>query len=243
MQNKLNLQKIHPSWQPIVKIALTKVDPHYIQELEEKPNWLPGANNIFNAFSIPLDNTRYIFFGESPYPRAQSANGYAFWDAKVHELWSADGLTKPVNRATSLRNIMKMLLVSEGLLDEADTTQPAIAHLDKTHLIQTLDQLFEKLLQEGFLLLNASLALLGDYKVNEHAKKWHGFIESLLTSLKLQKPDVQLVLLGNIAKIIQKMPIANHFPQIIAEHPYNISFIKNPKIRSFFNSFHLLNSK
>lgn len=243
MQNKLNLQKIHPSWQPIVKTALTKVDPHYIQELEEKPNWLPGADDIFNAFSIPLDKTRYIFFGESPYPRAESANGYAFWDAKVHELWSADGLTKPVNRATSLRNIMKMLLVSEGLLSEADTSQPAIACLNKVQLIQTLDQLFDNLLHEGFLLLNASLALQGDYKVNYHAKKWHDFIESLLISLKEIKPDVQLVLLGNIAKIIQKMPVAHHFPQIVAEHPYNISFIKNPKILSFFNSFHLLTNK
>lgn len=237
---KLNLQTIHPSWQPIVETALAQVDSHYIQELEQNPNWLPGARHIFNAFSIPLDKTHYILFGESPYPRAESANGYAFWDAKVHEIWSPDGLTKPVNRATSLRNIMKMLLIGEGLLTEADTSQAAIAKVDKTHLVQSLDELFENLQQQGFLLLNASLALLGGYKVQYHAKKWHVFMESILTSLHKTKPDVQLVLLGNIAKIIEKMPIANHFSKIVAEHPYNVSFITNSKVLNFFNSFHLL---
>ena len=44
------------------------------------------------------------------------ANGYAFWDAAVNELWSDNGLSKAVNRATSLRNFIKMLLVTEGAL-------------------------------------------------------------------------------------------------------------------------------
>jgi len=240
MRNTFNLQKIHPSWLPIVEKALTKVDSHYIQDLAKNPNWLPGADNIFSAFSLPLNQTRYILFGESPYPRPESANGYAFWDANVSDIWSDNGLAKPVNRATSLRNIMKMLLVSQSLLDGDNTSQQAIAGVDKQHLVQTLDQLFGHLLQQGFLLLNASLALLGGYKVNHHAKMWLGFMESILTSLKESKPNIQLVLLGNIAKVIQKMPVAQNFQQIVAEHPYNISFINNPNILNFFKSFDLL---
>src|SRR5262245_7286900 len=113
------------------------MDSSYISSLARSSNWLPGPNSIFNAFSLPLDHVNYVLFGESPYPRQESANGYAFWDASVNELWSATGLSKKVNRATSMRNILKMLLIAEGLLDKQQTSQEAIARIDKTHLVQT----------------------------------------------------------------------------------------------------------
>ena len=101
---------------------------------------------IFNAFTQPLDNTRYILYGESPYPREASANGFAFWDAAVGEVWFAQGLSKSVNRATSLRNFFKMLL----------TAEPVPAPQQR---IQTLAQLFNNFHQQGFLLLNFNLSL------------------------------------------------------------------------------------
>ena len=56
----------------------------------------------------------YVLFGES-LPRRASANGYAFWDAAV-KIMVSFGNSKTVNRATSLLNILKMLLIAEGCL-------------------------------------------------------------------------------------------------------------------------------
>ena len=113
---------------------------------------------------MPVAQTHYVLFGESPYPRAKSANGYAFWDAAVTDLWSESGLSKAVNRATSLRNIIKMLLVAEGKLTLVHTGQADIAKLDKTGLIATNAELFQQFLTHGFLLLNATPVLHADIR-------------------------------------------------------------------------------
>src|SRR5476651_2063113 len=102
-----NLDPVDPSFRPIIQQALTSLDKTYLDALTQSDQWLPGPKQIFNAFSLPLDKVNYVLFGESPYPRAQSANGYAFWDAAVKNLWSEKGMTKEVNRATSLRNFLK----------------------------------------------------------------------------------------------------------------------------------------
>src|SRR3989344_708271 len=103
-----NIEITDPSWHDCLSQALNKVDPDYLEKLYNNSQWLPGHAKIFNAFTLPVDQVNYILFGESPYPRAHSANGYAFWDAAVTDLWSPIGLSKAVNRATSLRNMIKM---------------------------------------------------------------------------------------------------------------------------------------
>tara|TARA_R110000868_G_scaffold8205_3_gene42485 strand:- start:79222 stop:79938 length:717 start_codon:yes stop_codon:yes gene_type:complete len=233
----LCLKNVHPSWQPLIETALEQVDESYLTELQ-RSDWLPGPSNIFNAFSLPLENTRYILFGESPYPRAQSANGYAFWDAAVTDLWSKTGLSKPVNRATSLRNIMKALLIANGNLSKADTSQPAIAQLDKSDMIVGINELFANLLSKGFLLLNASPVFRSAKLVKADGKAWLRFIQALLEQLRDE--PIQLVLWGKIAQVIEKLPISQHFSSIVAEHPYNLSFVTNPKILNFLNPLNLL---
>jgi len=228
-----------PSWHAILQTALSTMDPAYLKQLEASNHWLPGSEKIFNAFSLPLENTRYILFGESPYPRAQSANGYAFWDAAVDHLWSETGLSKSVNRATSLRNFIKMLLVARKDLT-SDCSQPAIAKLEKTHYIQTIQDLFNHLMNAGFLLLNASLVLSEKYPVNQEAKFWQPFMSRLLT--QLADSDIKLVLFGNIAKKLEKSDhqLIQKFDILKAEHPYNLSFISNTAVLEFFQPFNLL---
>lgn len=208
--------------------------------LEEKKDWLPGADKLFQAFTLPLSNVRYILFGESPYPRHQSANGYAFWDAAVNLLWSDGGLAKKVNRATSLRNFIKMLLVARGDLASNETSQTAIAALSKKNLVITIDELFNNFLQNGMMLLNASL-VLSDQNVRYDAKHWKVFMKRLLQELADKKSDIDLILLGKVAKEIESIPASKHFKQFHAEHPYNLSFIKNPDVLHFFEPFDLLN--
>jgi uracil-DNA glycosylase len=238
MHSFLESPHIHPSWHSILNQALTKVAPAYLDNLLTEPSWLPGIDKIFNAFSIPLESTRYILLGESPYPRADSANGYAFWDGAVESLWSETGFSKPVNRATSLRNWIKMLLVARGDLNIKDTSQAAIADLNKLNYVQTARELFGNFLEKGFLLLNATLVFQDAEKVKEDAKAWFPFLDYLLNALK--EEDIQLILLGNIAKKVNKIESVNYFKTISVEHPYNISFIDNKIAQDFFRPLDLL---
>lgn len=240
MHKNFDLTALHPSWLPLIQHALRDLDCDYIQQLLNSNDWLPGADKLFNAFSLPFSQTRVILLGESPYPRPVSANGYAFWDGAVSSLWSESGLSKAVNRATSLRNFIKMLLLARGDLKADNMTQDAIAHLDKSNMIQTAQALFENMMAHGILLLNATLVLRTG-KVREDAIAWQAFLSTLLNEISKQNNKIVLLLLGKIAQRIESMAAAETYRKIISEHPYNISFITNDKIIQFFKPLDLLN--
>jgi uracil-DNA glycosylase len=229
------IEQAHVEWQEILERALSTMNPIYLNELLSTVSWLPGMDSLLAAFSLPLSSSKYILFGESPYPREASANGYAFWDKSVGSLWSDTGLSKEVNRATSLRNLIKMLLASRGDLG-LDVSQEAIANLDKSSYVQTAEQLFNSFLRKGVLLLNASL-VYSPNKVLYHARQWRPFIHCLLCELAQKKSTIELILLGKIA---MQIPKTNLISALVAEHPYNISFITNPLVRDFFNPMDLL---
>ena len=229
------LDQTHSQWHGILNNACQLVDPVYLQQLQSTDGYLPEFKSLFAAFSQPLEATRYILLGESPYPREKSANGYAFWDAAVGSLWSPTGLSKAVNRATSLRNLIKMLLYARGDLRD-DFSQEAISRLDKFGYVQTAEQLFERLIQRGFLLLNASL-VYSEGNIPYHARQWRPFMHSLFIQLADYNPALQLILFGKIAEQVHE---ASLFTSLIAEHPYNISFITNPEVVAFFKPLDLL---
>ncbi|MEO8400465.1 MAG: uracil-DNA glycosylase [Gammaproteobacteria bacterium] len=234
-----NLTAADPSWHICLEQALEKIDPLYLEKLYSSNDWLPGHQNIFNAFSLPVHKTNFVLFGESPYPRAASANGYAFWDAAVEQLWSVTGLSKSVNRATSLRNIIKMLLVAEGVLKPKQIGQSDIANLNKETFVSTNKEFFNNFLQHGFLLLNATPVLRID-QVRKDALAWQPFVHHVLDFLFTTHPEIRLILLGNIANTIDKLIDRPEMDKLYAEHPYNLSFIHNPDVIHFFKPLHLL---
>ncbi len=229
------LEGAHPEWHDILREALSRMDAAYLEDLVVGYDYLPVQESLFSAFKRPLRSVKYILFGESPYPRADSANGYAFWDAAVSGLWSEKGFSTAVNRATSLRNLLKMLLYARGDLTD-DFSQPAIARLDNTRYHQTLDALFTHLLSQGFMLLNASLVYEKD-RVPYHAKQWLPFMEVILDELSDRQSAVKLLLFGRIA---EKIPGHERFDSLLAEHPYNLSFMTNPDVIQFFKPMDLL---
>ena len=233
MQNIM--EQVHPQWREMVVHGLGLMDTNYLKQLQSSENWLPGINAMLAAFSLPLSETHYILLGESPYPRAQSANGYAFWDNAVGSLWSETGLSKEVNRATSLRNLIKMLLFARGDLS-LDFSQEAISKIDKAQYVQTVQQLFGALLRKGFLLLNASL-VYREGEVPYHARQWRPFVHDLLRQLAEHQSSLRLILLGKIA---EQVPSTNLITGLLAEHPYNISFITNTEVVAFFKPMDLL---
>lgn len=230
-----SINSCHPEWITLIKAALQSMAPNYLQELSEESHWLPGIRCLFAAFRLPLSQTHYILVGESPYPRPLSANGYAFWDNAVGELWSPHGLSSEVNKATSLRNLIKMLLVARGDL-HTEMTQQAIAQIDKSPLIHRAEQLFMNMMRQGILLLNASL-VYSKGEVSYHARQWRPFLNSLLAQLAQIKPSTQLILLGNIAKSVPQNKL---HVGLAAEHPYNVSFITNKHVIAFFKPMDLL---
>lgn len=227
----------HPEWNKILNTALDALDKNYLNQLLNDADWLPGVNNLFSAFSLPLSKTKYILLGESPYPRAESANGYAFWDNAVGDIWSLNGLSKQVNKATSLRNLIKMLLIARGSLAN-DTSQQAIANLDKTDLLQTAEEFFNRIMSKGILLLNACL-VYSKGEVPYHARYWNSFMRSILEQLSVIKPSIELILFGKIAKNVPQDKLSMG---LVAEHPYNISFITNPIVIEFFRPLDLLSN-
>jgi uracil-DNA glycosylase len=230
------VQHCHADWKEILIKALNAMDKIYLQQLINNENWFPGKERLLAAFSMPLEDTRYILLGESPYPRKESANGYSFWDASVGSLWSSKGLSLQANKATSLRNLLKMLLVAGHGLDPKAPTQPHIAQIDKKPLVQTAEELFKGMMKKGILLLNACL-VYRDLKVPYHTGYWKPFMHSLFNQLSVIKPSVQLILLGKVAEFFVQNPLT---VGIMAEHPYNLSFVSNQSVIDFFKPLDLL---
>lgn len=246
IQQILDRSSVHDEWRQPLELALLTIDQDYLKSLMTDSDWFPGPDKLFAAFQRDLQNCQYILFGESPYPRAASANGIAFYDAAVSDLWSDKGLSKAVNKATSLRNIMKAALLAEGLVlpdSDGKITQAAIAALNKQHLIQTIDEFFSALQHRGLLLLNATPVLHKQRKPAIEARYWTAFNNRLLQQIQAQKSNLPtLILWGKIAQQINAIPASAQFPEICSEHPYNISFINNPLIQNLFSDLELLHS-
>jgi len=240
------LELADASWRPHLLRGLEAVaqaNPGYLPALAID-DYLPTEGRLFAAFAQPLDNVRYVLVGEGPYPRAESATGVCFMDGAVGDLWSAGGLSKPVNRATSLRNFMKMLLVADGQLQPGATGGEAMAPVAAAAMsngsIGTLPELQANLTAEGFLLLNASLVFRSHVKPMIDARAWLPFLQVVLEVLAQKAEPPTLVLWGKIAEELRKLPETGRFPQAVAEHPYNLSFIAHAGMQALFGPMHLL---
>ena len=226
------------TWETLLAKAYDALDEKYQRFLEEDQDYFPSQEHYFNAFkTLPKDKVKYILFGQDPYPRKQSAGGYAFIDTNVKQLFSESGLSKEVNRATSLRNFMKMALLARGDLKE-DTTQESISKVDKTDLINSIDALRENFEKNGVLLLNTALIFTDKKSSTRHIKSWRPFVQSLLSSLEKDAP--KLILFGTHAKDLKKKFSLDKFEIIEMEHPYNTTFIHNKKALELFGNMDLL---
>jgi uracil-DNA glycosylase len=245
------LARAHASWRPVLRKgleAMMAADPAYLPALAGD-HYLPTEQRLFAAFALPLDRVRYVLVGEGPYPRAESATGVCFMDGAVGNLWSDEaggGLSKPVNKATSLRNFMKMLLVADGQLAPDNTAGPALAAVAERARnggasIQTLAQMQAALTAHGFLLLNAALVFRPHVAPARDARAWLPFFETVMAELaRLAKPAPVVVLWGKIAEQLNKLPVMKSFPQVCCEHPYNLSFIGNQAMHGLFGPLRLL---
>jgi len=237
-----------PSWEPVLikgLEAVTAADSHYLTALASEL-YLPTENRLFAAFSQPIERVRYVLVGEGPYPRAESATGVCFMDGVVGSLWSDNGLSKQVNRATSLRNFIKMLLVADGQLSVTQTGGAALSPIAEnavkadSSFVPTLAELQQNMIRQGFLLLNAALVFRPDVAPVKEARAWRPFLQTVFAALASREPRPTLVLWGKIAEQLQALPQLEIFTQVVSEHPYNLSFIGNVGMHGLFAKMHLL---
>lgn len=248
-----NLKLADPSWRPVLRAgleAIAKANPDYLPDLA-RDTYLPTQGRMFAAFAQPLAAVRFVLVGEGPYPRAHSATGVCFMDGAVDELWSEQGLSKPVNRATSLRNFMKMLLVTDGELKLGETSGAAVAlvaakaRVPGSHFIQTRAELQDNLMRHGFLLLNATLVYRPHVPPLKEARPWLPFLQVVLDALageatRENRAPPTLVLWGKVAEALSAVPANALFPKTVSEHPYNLSFIANQAMHALFGPMRLL---
>jgi uracil-DNA glycosylase len=248
-----SLCRVHDSWLPVLQSALHALvagNESYLETLGQS-SFLPTQNRLFAAFSQPFSAVRYVLVGESPYPREESATGYCFIDGAVQAIWSEKGLSRQVNRATSLRNFIKMLLVADAVLQMDDTGRESMARVaemalsDNTLYVRTLAELQSAMLNQGFLLLNASLVLRPQVPMAKDAKAWFPFLVAVLSSLAasaahLAKPAPALILWGKMAEKLADIPSLHALPRYCAEHPYNLSFIQNARMHTLFAPMKLM---
>ena len=233
MRELLRRNHVDPVWEPILLPALEALDAPYRAFVMAGEGYIPASDRLLSAFStLRPEQVRYILFGQDPYPRAESAIGYAFIDGRVERIFSPTGLDSRINRATSLRNFVKMALVADGRLDAEDTSQAAIAALDKHDLIDTMDALRVNFERSGVLLLNTALLFTDKEDSKRHIKAWQGFVETLLQGMAAWNPT--LILFGTHAKAIEKLPATHGMKKIALEHPYNTTFVTNQTAHALF---------
>ncbi len=230
---------LHPSWQESIDNCYAALSDDYRSYLKSGHDYFPSQEHYFNAFkTLPKEKVRYILFGQDPYPRKESAIGYAFIDGKVKDIFSDTGLSKEVNRATSLRNFIKMTLVARGDLALDTTSQEAIAQVDKSMFIRSIRELKDNFEKNGVLLLNTALIFSSKEESKKHIKAWRPFVEKLLA--EMQEVDPVLILFGTHAKALKKLEGIEKFRTIELEHPYNHTFISNPEALKLFAPMDLL---
>ena len=227
------------SWSETLSRAKDALSDEYREFLKADSGYIPKQDNYLNAFkTLPKESVKYILFGQDPYPREQSAGGYAFIDTNVKEIFSQKGLSKEVNRATSLRNFIKMALVARGDLSVDDTSQEAILRVDKSPLINSIDELRLNFEKNGVLLLNTALIFTDKKSSREHIKEWRGFIQVILEDLANR--DITLILFGTHAKELKKRFELSSYESVELEHPYNHTFITNKDAINLFAKMNLL---
>ena len=238
------LARADPSWQPHLLQGLKAVasaNPSYLPTLAGE-YYLPTGQRLFAAFALPLGAVRHVLVGEGPYPRAESATGVCFMDGAVGDLWSETGLSKSVNRATSLRNFLKMLLVADGQLRSDATSGAALAPVAalarSNGAIETMAQLQDNLTRHGFLLLNAALVFRPHVPPLVEALAWRPFLQTVLGALA--GSSAKLVLWGKIAEQLKRLPECANLEQVCSEHPYNLSFIQHAQMQALFGPMQLL---
>lgn len=173
--------------------------------------FFPNIENRFNAINnIELNdnNTKIVVFGQDPYPRKESATGYAFWDGKIKS-WE-----NPLS--PSFRNIIKSILINENLAIKENKIND-LRKILKNNNIFSPDEFFKNSIENGVIWLNASLTFESKSQsdLNKHLKFWKPIIEEIINILIKSSKSLIFVFWGSkslkFQKYIQNLEFNNYY--------------------------------
>lgn len=215
-----------PEWYEVLKDEIMK-NPEWERYLGgDREDTFPERENTFRAINeIDINKAKVVIFGQDPYPRKESATGYAFWDGKIVD-WN-----NPLS--PSLRNLFKSVLVSKGWAKTTDCVADVRRIVTEKQLMQP-GAFFKNSIDQGVVWLNASLTFTSkDTKeLRRHLKFWKPMIKLIIESLMAKNSDLVFVFWGAKAKVFQKI-ISNvqsecRFEYVENNHPMMESFhLKN----------------
>lgn len=203
------LKKIHNSWLPIMETLL-----HYPELRELNTNILPNqsyqpsAENIFNVFSMPVNDIKVVILGQDPYPTEGDAIGYSF-------------ATNKTKTPKSLQIINKEIETTVGY-------RPKGFPLDNT---------LKDWRDSGVFLLNTALTVQTG-NAGSHLKYWDTFTKQIIQFISKQNPCIwilwgkkaqgfaknihnpQIDVSKYTRQTIQQIPINNEYNYVMtAPHP------------------------
>jgi uracil DNA glycosylase len=125
------------------------------------------------------DRWRVVVFGQSPYPRIESATGIAMFDNSF-----TDWADAKFGKVTSIRCIVKAAAMREHGVPK-QTSTAALRSLIAQHDVVPPGEWFQAMLAQGVLLLNASLTASTDDAVSTtaHAAFWKPVVEAIVDAI------------------------------------------------------------
>ncbi|MXW50084.1 MAG: hypothetical protein F4Z84_07495 [Gammaproteobacteria bacterium] len=219
------LRPVHPSWRNLLCEQLQNLDEAFAEELEADPHWFPGADRCLAAFSVSRFDVRVVWLGESPYPRQESATGLSFQDGAVDEMFRSDGrLAVRINRATSLRNVLKACFVATDRLAVGQTSSDHVRLMDHNGLVTRLGEIFDRGQQSGWLWLNAGLSLRPELPRTAQIRNWEPLVNAVLQDVSAR--GARVALMGKFAERFE--PVC-HNP-LVSVHPRREEFMVNQDV-------------
>ena len=223
-------------WRNDVAEWLDAVDVRFLASLEGD-DWRPGPDLCLAAFTGDVC-PRVVWLGKSPYAKAERATGLSSHDGTTDTLFHGCALDARINKATSLRNMLKAWLRADGRLREGETNAEHVQAMCKEGLVEHVGALFEHGIEEGWLWLNAGLSIGGRLEESAHWCGWWPFVTRAVASASASHAVV--VLLGAWAKTYRSDVLEEELV-VEAVHPRNESFVEHAGIRDFLGGWtHLI---
>lgn len=147
------MKKIHPEWKPLIAHLFKDLRWKKMQKIISKTEFYPRAEDIFSALSISPNDVKAVIIGMSP-EKTKSYVGYAF---------GTDG-----------RNTNSLRVIHDALWYQYNDIT-----VDK----DSFDNTMQTWVNQGVLLLNASLTVPKVGARNAHVKYWKWFMTGLLASI------------------------------------------------------------
>lgn len=192
------------AWEPLLAPTLTAAhDAHTFLSPTRAREIVPVRELTFQALKAnPPSRVRVVVFGQSPYPRVESATGIAMFDNSFTD-WS----DAKFGKVTSIRCIVKAAAMREHGVPKATSTAELRALIAKNRVVPPAEW-FQSMLVQGVLLLNASLTASTNDAISTtaHAAFWKPTVLRIVDGILSARRDEGVVFAwwGTHAKALRK---------------------------------------